>query len=134
MTWTPGRAQIEAAPLSRKLQNVAGALAAGQGWITEAKRKYQTAQALADVDAVTAYVTAYDAADTPADREPHDTTRPAMRRQMPNRGRFGAGQPLRRQCRRRARRARIWSRVLSTCWVSPMTPRAECRRRGAALG
>ena len=75
MTWTPGRAQIEAAPRSRKLQNVAGALAAGQGWITEAKRKYQTAQALADVDAVTAYVTAYDAADTPADREPHDTTR-----------------------------------------------------------
>lgn len=62
MSWAQGREQISAALDAGDLQHVTGGQAAGEGWITDARRKYDTAQAIADTDSETAYVTAYDAA------------------------------------------------------------------------
>lgn len=62
MTWAQGREDIRAALATGDLQQVAGGQAAGDGWITDARRKYDTARAIADSDSETAYVTAYDAA------------------------------------------------------------------------
>src|SRR6266700_7400204 len=45
-----------------ELQKVTGGQAAGAGWITGARRKYDTARLIADADPESAYVTAYDAA------------------------------------------------------------------------
>jgi hypothetical protein len=62
VTWQPRRQQIIAALSAGELQRVAGGQAAGDGWITDARRKYETAGLIADADPETAYVTAYDAA------------------------------------------------------------------------
>ena len=62
MTWAQGREHIRTALRAGELQQVTGGQAAGEGWISDARRKYDTAQAIADADPETAYVTAYDAA------------------------------------------------------------------------
>lgn len=62
MSWAQGRDQISAAINAGDLQHVTGGQAAGEGWISDARRKYATAQAIADADPETAYVTTYDAA------------------------------------------------------------------------
>jgi hypothetical protein len=62
MTWKSGRQENLAALRAGELQRVTGGQAAGNGWITDARRKYETAGLIADADPETAYVTAYDAA------------------------------------------------------------------------
>lgn len=62
MSWAQGRDQISAALNAGDLQHVTGGQTAGEGWISDARRKYATAQAIADADPETAYVTTYDAA------------------------------------------------------------------------
>jgi hypothetical protein len=48
VSWAPGRDQIGAALNAGDLQHVTGGQAAGEGWISDARRKYATAQAIAD--------------------------------------------------------------------------------------
>lgn len=62
MTWKQGQDDVAAALRTGDLQQVTGGQAAGDGWITDAQRKVETAQTIADIDPHTAYVTAYDAA------------------------------------------------------------------------
>jgi hypothetical protein len=62
VTWQSGRHEIVAALRAGELQQVTGGQAAGDGWITQARRKYETAQLISDADPESAYVTAYDAA------------------------------------------------------------------------
>lgn len=62
MTWQPGRQGVIAALRAGELQQVTGGQAAGEGWITQARGKYETAQLISDADPETAYVTGYDAA------------------------------------------------------------------------
>jgi hypothetical protein len=62
MTWKSGRQEILAALRAGELQRVTGGQAAGDGWITDARRKYETAGLIAGADPESAYVTAYDAA------------------------------------------------------------------------
>lgn len=62
MTWQQGDEEVRAALRAGELQQVTGGQAAGEGWIADAQRKYDTAQAIPDTDPATAYVTAYDAA------------------------------------------------------------------------
>ena len=62
MTWQAGRQEVIAALRAGELQQVTGGQAAGDGWITDARRKYETAQLISDADPESAYVTAYDAA------------------------------------------------------------------------
>jgi HEPN domain len=62
VTWQPGRQEVIAALRAGELQRVTGGQAAGDGWITQARRKYETARLISDADPESAYVTAYDAA------------------------------------------------------------------------
>ena len=62
MTWQSGRQEVIAALRAGELQQVTGGQAAGDGWITEARRKYGTAHLISDADPESAYVTGYDAA------------------------------------------------------------------------
>jgi hypothetical protein len=62
VTWQPGRQEVIAALRAGQLQQVTGGQAAGDGWITQARGKYETAQLISDADPETAYVTGYDAA------------------------------------------------------------------------
>ena len=61
MTWQSGTQEVIAALRAGELQRVAGGQAVGDGWITQARRKYDTARLISDADSETAYVTAYDA-------------------------------------------------------------------------
>ena len=58
MTWEPGRNQIQAALTTGELQQVTGAQAAGEGWLSGARTKVTTAELIADADPESAYVTA----------------------------------------------------------------------------
>lgn len=62
MTWQSGRQEVNAALRAGELQQVIGGQAAGDGWITDARRKHETARRISEDDPETAYVTAYDAA------------------------------------------------------------------------
>jgi hypothetical protein len=62
VTWQSGRQELIEALRAGELQQVTGGQAAGDGWITQARRKYATAQLISDTDPESAYVTAYDAA------------------------------------------------------------------------
>lgn len=62
MTWQSGTQELIAALRAGELQQVTGGQAAGDGWIAQARRKYETARLISDADPETAYVTAYDAA------------------------------------------------------------------------
>jgi len=62
VTWQSRRQEIIAALRAGELQHVTGGQAAGDGWIAQARRKYETARLISDADPETAYVTAYDAA------------------------------------------------------------------------
>jgi hypothetical protein len=62
VTWQSGRQEIIAALRAGELQRVTRGQAAGDGWITNARRKHDTARLIADTDAESAWVTAYDAA------------------------------------------------------------------------
>ena len=62
MTWQSGTQELIAALRAGELQQVPGGQAAGDGWIAQARRKYETARLISDADPETAYVTAYDAA------------------------------------------------------------------------
>lgn len=62
MTWQSGRQEVIEALCAGELQQVTGGQAAGDGWITQARRKYETAQLISHTDPESAYVTAYDAA------------------------------------------------------------------------
>lgn len=62
MTWQSGTQEVIAALHAGELQQVTGGQAAGDGWIAQARRKYETTRLIADADPETAYVTAYDAA------------------------------------------------------------------------
>ena len=62
MTWQSGRQEVNAALRARELQQVTGGQAAGDGWITDARRKHETARRISEEDPETAFVTAYDAA------------------------------------------------------------------------
>jgi hypothetical protein len=62
VTWQSGRQEVIAALRAGGLQQVTGGQATGDGWITQARRKYQTAQLISNADPESAYVTAYDAA------------------------------------------------------------------------
>ena len=62
MTWQSGRQEAITALRAGELQRVAGGQAAGDGWITQARRKYETARLISEADPESAYVTAYDAA------------------------------------------------------------------------
>jgi hypothetical protein len=62
VTWQSGRREVIAALRASELQQVTGGEAAGDGWITQARRKYETAQLISEVDSESAYVTAYDGA------------------------------------------------------------------------
>jgi hypothetical protein len=64
VTWQSGRREVIAALRAGELQRVTGGQAAGDGWMTQARRKYETARLISDADPESAYVTAYDAART----------------------------------------------------------------------
>ncbi len=55
MTWDPGKQEVLAALDSGELQRVTGGQAAGEDWISRARRKLATASLIADAE--TAYVT-----------------------------------------------------------------------------
>jgi hypothetical protein len=58
VTWQSGRQEVIAALRAGELQQVTGGQAAGDGWIAQARRKYETARLISDADPETAYVTA----------------------------------------------------------------------------
>jgi hypothetical protein len=62
VTWRSGTQEVIATLRAGELQQVTGGQAAGDGWIAQARRKYETARLISDADPETAYVTAYDAA------------------------------------------------------------------------
>jgi hypothetical protein len=65
VTWQSGRQEVIAALRAGELQLVTGGQAVGDGWIAQARRKYETAWSISEADSETAYVTAYDAARFP---------------------------------------------------------------------
>lgn len=62
MTWEQGRAEVAEALRTRRLQQVTGGQAVGEGWLEVARRRLATARLYGADDPESAYILSYDAA------------------------------------------------------------------------